>query len=63
MSQHRASGWLDGRYVIQTLDDDGALLEDSYTLDSGGDVLVRTVSIDYNGDEVLSLRQLYDRVK
>ena len=59
----RASGWLDGRYVIQTLDDDGALLEESYALDSGGDVLVRTVSIDYNGDEVLSLRQLYDRVK
>ena len=57
----RASGWLDGRYVIRTLDDEGALLEETYALDAGDDVLVRTVSIDYGNEEVLSLRQLYDR--
>ena len=58
----RASGWVEGRYVIQTLDDDGALLEESYALEPGGDVLVRTVSVDYDDDEILSLRQIYDRI-
>ena len=59
----RASGWVDGRYVIQTLDDEGALLEETYALDSGGAALIRTVSIDYDEEEMLSLRQVYDRVE
>ena len=59
----RASGWVDGRYVIRTLDDDGALLEETYALDPGGDVLVRTVTIDHDNDEILSLRQRYNRVE
>jgi hypothetical protein len=57
----RASGWMDGKYVIQTLDSDGALLEETYALEADGDALVRTVSVVYNNDEVLSLRQVYDR--
>ena len=59
----RASGWVDGRYVIQTLDDEGALLEESYVLQTGGDMLVRTVSVDYGNEEIFSLRQAYDRVE
>jgi hypothetical protein len=58
----RASGWLDGRYVIRTLDSEGALLEESYALDTGGDVLVRTATIDYGSKEMLSFRHAYDRV-
>jgi hypothetical protein len=58
----RASGWVGGRYVIQTLDSEGALLEETYALDAGGDVLVRTVTIDYGSKEMLSFRHAYDRV-
>ena len=58
----RVSGWVDGRYLIQTLDSEGALLEESYALDAGGDVLVRTVTIDHRNKEFLSFRHAYDRV-
>lgn len=57
----RASGWVDGRYLVQTLDREGALLQETYALDAGGDVLVRTVTIDYDGKEILSFRHAYDR--
>jgi len=57
----RASGWVEGRYVIQTLDGDGALLEESYELQAGGDELIRRVSVTYGNEEVLSLEQTYDR--
>jgi len=59
----RASGWVEGKYVIQTQDQEGALLEESYALEPGGDALVRTVSIDYDNEKPLSLRQVYDRVE
>ena len=58
----RASGWQDGRYVIQTLDIEGALLQESYALESGGEVLVRSVSVVYDEEEILSLRQAFDRL-
>ena len=58
----RVSGWSGGRYVIRTLDSDGALLEESYALEAGGDMLVRTVTITYSRDTLLSLRQVYDRL-
>ena len=59
----RASGWIDGRYVIQTLDSEGALLEESYALGAGGGVLMRTVTVTYRNEAVLSLQQTYDRVE
>ena len=57
----RASGWMDGKYVIQTLDNDGALLEESYEPEAGGDVLVRSISVIYGDEEILSFEQVYDR--
>ncbi|HSO07375.1 MAG TPA: hypothetical protein VLW45_09040 [Pelomicrobium sp.] len=58
----RASGWVDGRYVIQTLDTEGALLEETYALEAGGDVLVRTVTVTFRKETVLALQQAYDRL-
>ena len=59
----RASGWVDGRYLIQTLDGEGALLEETYAFETGAEaVLVRTIAITYGGDTVLSLRQTFDRL-
>ena len=57
----RASGWQDGKYIIQTLDREGALLQETYALEEGGEVLVRTVAIVYDDREVLSLRQAFER--
>ncbi len=59
----RVSGWANGRYLIRTLDTEGALLEERYALESSADVLVRTVSIASRNEEVLSLRQVYDRIE
>lgn len=58
----RASGWVDNKYVIHTLDSDGAMLEESYALQAGGDVLVRRVSVTHGNQNVLSLEQTYDRL-
>ena len=58
----RVSGWVDGQYVIRTLDNDGALLEESYALEAGDDVLARRVSVTYRKETVLSLKQVYDRL-
>jgi hypothetical protein len=58
----RASGWQDGKYIIQTLDAEGALLQETYALEAGGKVLVRTASVTYNDKELLSLRQAFDRL-
>jgi hypothetical protein len=57
----RVSGWVDGAYIIQTLDAEGALLEERYVPGAGGEELVRTVSVVYRDEEVLSLRQVYER--
>lgn len=59
----RASGWVDGRYIIRTLDSDGVLLEEGYALESLDGALVRTVSITYRNEQILSLRQVYDRLE
>ena len=57
----RASGWVSGRYLIRTLDSEGALLEESYALEAGDDVLTRTVTIVHDKKEILALRQTFGR--
>jgi hypothetical protein len=59
----RASGWEGGRYVINTLDRQGALLTETWALTDGDQQLVRTVAIVYRDKETLNLRQLFDRVE
>lgn len=58
----RVSGWQQDRYVIQTLDDQGALLTETYGLADGGDVLERTIQIVFKDKELLSIRQRFRRV-
>jgi len=59
----RVSGWKDGRYVIQTLDAQGALLTETYALHDDGQQLLRTASIVYKEQETLSLLQVFDRLE
>jgi len=59
----RVSGWEDGRYVIQTLDTQGALLTETYALHDDGQQLLRTASIVYKEQETLTLLQIFDRLE
>ena len=57
----RVSGWEDDAYVVETLDEQGALLRDEWRLDESGDVLLRAVSIVQREKVKLSFAQQFDR--
>lgn len=58
----RVSGWQDGRLVVETLDDTGARLTETWGLLTDGKVLLRTVSISKGDEATYSLEQRFDRV-
>lgn len=57
----RVSGWQGDRFVIETLDDAGALLAESWELTSDGNVLLRTVSLAQKDKAVYSTAQRFDK--
>jgi hypothetical protein len=57
----RASGWEGDHYLIETLDDDGALLTETYRLGDGGETLIRTITIVQHKHTRLDIRQSFDR--
>lgn len=57
----RVSGWEKGSFVIRTLDDDGAILTESWQLADGGKVLVRELSITSGDEEKYSALQRFDK--
>ncbi len=57
----RASGWAENGYVIETLDDDNALLIDTYRLLNEGESLRRTLVLQYRDKRLLDLQFDYDR--
>lgn len=58
---HRVSGWEGTRYVVETLDKQGAVLREEWHLDESGDVLLRDISIVENDKVKLAARQQFDR--
>jgi hypothetical protein len=58
----RASGWEGDSYVIETLDEDGAKMIDSYRMQEEGSVLRRKTVILHHNRKQLDLEQFYDRV-
>jgi len=57
----RVSGW-DGRiFAIETRDDKGAMLFESWSLSGDGKLLTRRISIVERGDEKVSTSQYFDR--
>ena len=58
----RVSGWEDGRYVIETLDEDGAMLTETYRLADGDRVLLRSILVEHKEETKLAVEQLFDRV-
>ena len=57
----RASGWSGNAFVVETLDDAGSLLSESWRFDGGKDVLKRTIRISKGGKELFSRQQIFDR--
>lgn len=57
----RVSGWDGPVFVVETLDDDGAILTDSWQLNERGDELTRNISITVRGKQKFAARQVFDR--
>ena len=57
----RVSGWENGSYVIQTLDNDGAILTESWRPVDEGKALVRELSIVKGDQEKYSALQRFDK--
>ncbi len=56
----RVSGWEGGAYVIETLDQEGAKLIESYRLDAATGTLVRSIRVVYKEEEQLNVEQVFD---
>ena len=57
----RVSGWEGLSYIVETVDDDSAILREEWRLAEGGGVLLRNVSISQRGTEHFSLLQRFER--
>ncbi len=57
----RASGWAENGYVIETIDEDGALLIDTYRIRNEGESIRRTILLLDRDRELLSLQLDFDR--
>ncbi len=58
----RASGWEGDSLVIETLDDAGSILSESWRFEGSKDVLVRNIRITKGDTEIFSRRQVFDRI-
>ena len=56
----RVSGWVGTAYVIETLDQAGAKLIETYRLDGATGALVRSIRIVYKEDEQLNVEQVFE---
>jgi hypothetical protein len=61
ITAERASGWAENGYVIETIDEDGALLIDTYRVLNAGESIRRTIVLLDGGRELLSLQLDFDR--
>jgi len=57
----RVSGWEGQSFVVETLDDSGTTLFESWSLMEGGEVLVRDILISRNEKDLFTHRQFFDR--
>ena len=57
----RASGWEGDRFVVETLDEGGALLTESWRLRESGQELLRDIVMKKRGRDPMVVRQRFDR--
>jgi hypothetical protein len=58
----RVSGWQGESFIVQTLDQDGAVLTESWRLVAGGDVLLRKIEIIRGNKQKLSVEERFERL-
>ncbi len=57
----RVSGWEDSAFVVETLDDSGTTLFESWYLEDSGRLLVRDIRISREEKDSFNLQQKFDR--
>jgi len=57
----RVSGWEGQAFVVETLDETGTTLYETWHLDADNDVLMRDVRISKGEEDSYTLRQIFDR--
>ncbi|MBT8092575.1 MAG: hypothetical protein KJN77_06020, partial [Gammaproteobacteria bacterium] len=57
----RVSGWENDRFVVETLDDKGAVLTESWRLEGDGDELLRDITLVDKNRPAEVIRQRFDR--
>ena len=57
----RVSGWEGDSFVVETLDEEGARLTESWALADGGNTLVRRIAVFKKELEHFSTEQVFDR--
>ena len=57
----RVTGWDGETLIVETMDDDGNLLRESWYLVEGGNVLVRDIVVMKGDDEQMAAQQVFDR--
>ena len=57
----RVSGWVGETLLIETLDEDGYLLTESWRLEADGTLLARDVTISKGDKQTLALQQVFER--
>ncbi len=58
----RVSGWENLDYVIETQDEDGGKLIETYSLAENSAVLIRDITVLQNQKQELAIQQVFDRV-
>ena len=59
----RVSGWEGRAFVVETLDDQGSIMTETWRLDDGGNTLVRDITVARGGKQKSFVRQQFDRSK
>ena len=57
----RVSGWEGPVFVVETLDEKGATLKETWTLDADGDELVREIGVADGSEQLFFRREVFDR--
>jgi len=57
----RVSGWEGRAFVVETLDDQGSVMTETWRLDDGGNALIRDITVVRGGKQKSFSRQRFDR--
>jgi hypothetical protein len=57
----RVSGWASHELILETMDEQGSVLTETWSLEDGGSVLVRNITVTEGGKQVFSARQVFDQ--